>query len=116
MTGGKRMTNTRLDRNIEEPIKKSWKVLFFGILALALMLGLGIYLLIEAFQKPKTPEDALDMKRMLISGIGVVLFTLALIIFLFSLYKPKRKTRLKSKRKSVSRNRTKRRTKTKRYV
>jgi len=105
-----------MDSNIEEPIKKSWKVLLFSILALVLMLGLGIYLLVEALQKPKTPEDVLDMKRMLISGIGVIFFALAVIIFLFSLYKPKRKIQRKSKRKTASKSRTRRRYKAKRFV
>lgn len=115
MNGRKRMENTRMDRNIEDPIKKSWKVLLFSILALALMLGLGVYLLAEALQKPKTPKDVLDMKRMLVSGIGVIFFSLAVIIFLLSLYKPRRKIRRRSKRKSGSRSGIKRKYKTKRY-
>jgi Co/Zn/Cd efflux system component len=93
------------NRDIEEPVKKSWKVLLFGFLSLALMLGLGIYLFVEALQKPKTPEDVLDMKRMLVSGIGVILFSLAVVVFLFSLYKPRSKKRFGLKRKALTKKR-----------
>lgn len=109
MTGEKLMTNMKGNGDIEEPVKKSWKVLLFGILSLALMLGLGLYLFVEALQKPKTPEDVLDMKRMLVSGVGVILFSLAVVVFLFSLYKPKSKKRFGLKRKTFSKNITKKR-------
>lgn len=99
------MTNMKENRDIEEPVKKSWKVLLFGFLSLALMLGLGIYLFVEALQKPKTPEDVLDMKRMLVSGIGVILFSLAVVVFLFSLYKPRSKKRFGLKRKALTKKR-----------
>jgi len=87
------MRNTNED--IEEPVKKSWALLFAGILVLAFMLGIGVFLLVEALQKPKSPEDALDMKRMLISGVGVIFFSLAIIVFLLSVYKPAKKKRLR---------------------
>lgn len=93
------MANTNND--IEEPVKKSWKVLFFGILILLLLFGLGIFLLMEAFQEPKDSNDALDMKRMMISGIGVILFSLAVVVFLWSLYKPSGKSRKSVKKASV---------------
>jgi hypothetical protein len=105
MTGEKLMTNMKENRDIEEPVKKSWKVLLFGLLSLALMLGLGIYLFVEALQKSKTPEDVLDMKRMLVSGIGVILFSLAVVLFLFSLYKPRGKKRFGLKRKTLTKKR-----------
>lgn len=87
------MRNTNED--IEEPVKKSWALLFAGILVLAFILGIGVFLLVEALQKPKSPEDALDMKRMLISGVGVIFFSLAIIVFLLSVYKPAKKKRLR---------------------
>ena len=89
------MRNTNED--IEEPVKKSWTLFFAGILVLAFMLGIGVFLLVEALQKPKSPEDALDMKRMLISGVGVLFFSLAIIVFLLSVYKPGKKKKLKQK-------------------
>ena len=82
--------------DIEEPVKKNWFVLFFGILILIFMSGLGVFLLLEAFKKPLDPTDVLDMKRMLISGIGVFLFSLAVVFFLWSLYKPSSKKKIKT--------------------
>jgi len=99
--------------DIEEPVKKSWTLLVAGLLILAFMLGIGIFLLVEALQKPKSAEDVLDMKRMLISGIGVLLFSLAIILFLYSFYKPgnKKKSRIaSSQRKPVKRKTTRRKT------
>lgn len=99
--------------DIEEPVKKSWTLLFIGILVLAFMLGIGVFLLVEALQKPKGPEDALDMKRMLISGVGVLLFSLAIVVFLLSVYKPEHKRKSKptaTKRRPVKRKMTKRKT------
>jgi hypothetical protein len=78
----------RTNDDIEEPVRKSWLLLVVGILILVFMLGLGVFLLVEALQTPKGPEDALDMKRMLTSGVGVLLFSMVIIIFLYSLYKP----------------------------
>ena len=104
------MKNTNDD--IEEPVKKSWMLLFVGILVLTFTIGIGIFLLVEAFQKPKVPEDVLDMKRMMISGFAVVLFSLAIIVFLVSMFKPaKKKSSIKtSKRPPVKRKGTKRKT------
>ena len=102
LIGKRRMANTNND--IEEPVKKSWKVLFFGILILLLLFGLGVFLLMEAFQEPKDSNDALDMKRMMISGIGVLLFSLAVVVFLWSLYKPLGKSRKSVKKASVKKN------------
>ncbi|MDD4922241.1 MAG: hypothetical protein PHS30_07165 [Bacteroidales bacterium] len=96
--------------DIEEPVKKSWLLLFAGILVLAFMLGIGIFLLVEALQKPEVPEEALDMNRMLVSGVGVILFSLAIIFFLYSLYKPAKKNKGHSSapvRKPVKRRRRK---------
>jgi len=100
------MRNTNDD--IEEPVKKSWILLIGCILILVFMLAIGIFLLVEALQKPKAPDEALDMNRMLISGVGVILFSLAIIVFLYSLYKPGKKRKARSvtfKRKSVKRKR-----------
>lgn len=98
--------------DIEEPVKKSWTLLVAGLLILAFMLGIGIFLLVEALQKPKSAEDVLDMKRMLISGIGVILFSLAIILFLYSFYKPgnKKKSIISSQRKPIKRKTTRRKT------
>lgn len=79
--------------DIEEPVKKSWTVLVIALLVLAFMLGIGIFLLVEALQKPVNAGDVLDMNRMLVSGVGVILFSLAIIVFLYSLYKPGKKRR-----------------------
>jgi len=96
------MRNTNED--IEEPVKKSWKLLLSGILVLTFMLGIGIFLLVEALQKPKEPEDLLDMNRMLISGVGVILFSLAIVVFLLSFYKfPNKKNKKVVVKKSSSR-------------
>jgi len=103
------MKNTIED--IEEPVKKSWKLLFWGILVLAFLLGIGIFLLVEAFQKPENPQDVLDMKRMLVSGIGVILFSLAIVVFLYSVYgsgKKKKSHAVISRRKPVKRKTAKR--------
>jgi hypothetical protein len=77
----------RTNDEIEEPVKKSPLVLVFGILILIFMIGLGIFLLVEALQEPDGPQDVLDMRRMLASGVGVILFSVAILFFLISLYK-----------------------------
>jgi len=105
------MRNTNDD--IEEPVKKSWGLLIFCLLVLVLTIGVGIFLLVEALQKPKVPEDALDMKRMMVSGVAVILFSLAIVVFLIGLYKPgkKKKSRISvTKKKPAKRKTTKRKT------
>jgi len=94
--------------DIEEPVKKSWMLLIVGILVLVLTIGAGIFLLVEALQKPKSPEDVLDMKRMMVSGLAIVLFSIAIIIFLYSVYKPgkKKKPRISTYRRKPAKKKT----------
>lgn len=92
----------RTNDEIEEPIKKSPWVLSRGILLLALLLFLGVYLLVEALKTPEGPQDVLDMKRMALSGIGVILFSVAVLFFLIRLYKPSTSKKKPAKRKKSS--------------
>jgi uncharacterized BrkB/YihY/UPF0761 family membrane protein len=99
--------------DIEEPVKKSWALLVVSLLVLAFTIGIGIFLLVEALQKPKTPEDVLDMKRMLISGVAVILFSVAIVFFLLSLYRPSKKGKKRVKatgKKPVRKKTTQKRT------
>lgn len=111
MNGKKRMKSTNDD--IEEPVKKSWTLLVFGLLVLIFTLGIGVFLLIEALQKPENPGDILDMRRMMVSGLAVLLFSIAIIFFLWSVYKPAKKKAFKKpqpKRKTVRKSVAKRKT------
>jgi hypothetical protein len=97
---------------IEQPVKKSVLVLIVGIIVLIFMVGLGVFLLVEALQKPEGPQDALDMKRMFASGMGVILFSAAILVFLVSLYRPsakKKTTRAAVRKKPVKRRSNKKR-------
>ena len=71
----------RTNDEIEEPVKKSPWVLSLGILLLALLLFLGVYLLVEALKTPDGPQDVLDAKRMMASGVSVILFSFAVLFF-----------------------------------
>jgi len=94
---------------IEEPVRKSPWVLVGGIIILLLLLVLGVYLLVEAIKPPEGPQDMLDMKRMIASGVGVILFSLAVLIFLIRLYRPS-----PTKKKSVKKKPAKRKKASKR--
>lgn len=93
----------RTNDEIEEPVRKSPWVLAGGILILLILVALGILLLVEALKTPDGPQDMLDMKRMAASGIGVILFSVAVFFFLIRLYKPSTTTKKPVKRKSVKR-------------
>jgi len=97
-----------MDDDIEEPVKKSWGLLVFCLFVLVLTIGVGIFLLVEALQKPKAPEDVLDMKRMMISGVAVILFSVAIVFFLIGLYKPgkKKRSRISVTKKTPAKRKT----------
>lgn len=99
----------RTNDEIEEPVRKSPWVLAGGVLILILFLGLGIYLLVEALKVPDGPQDMLDMKRMALSGIGVILFTFAVLFFLIRLYKPSVSKKKPAKRKPAKRKKSSKR-------
>jgi membrane protein implicated in regulation of membrane protease activity len=99
----------RTNDEIEEPVRKSPWVLTGGILILILFLVLGVYLLVEALKTPDGPQDMLDMKRMALSGIGVILFSVAVLFFLIRLYKPSASTKKPAKRKPAKRKKSSKR-------
>jgi len=94
---------------IEEPVRKSPWLLVGGILILMLLLVLGVLLLVEALKTPEGPQDMLDMKRMVASGIGVILFSVAVFFFLVRLYKPSSTSNKPIKRKTSKRKKTSKR-------
>jgi membrane protein implicated in regulation of membrane protease activity len=96
----------RTNDDIEEPVKKSPWLLSRGILLLALLLFLGVYLLVEALKTPDGPQDVLDMKRMLASGVSVILFSFAVLFFLIRLYKPKASKKKPTRKKAANRSRS----------
>jgi membrane protein implicated in regulation of membrane protease activity len=95
--------------DIEEPVRKSIWVLAGGILILLLLLALGVFLLVEALKTPEGPQDMLDMKRMAASGIGVILFSVAVFFFLKRLYKPSANSKKTAKRKPAKRKKSSKR-------
>lgn len=99
----------RTNDEIEEPVRKSPWVLAGGILILLLLLAMGVLLLVEALKTPDGPQDMLDMKRMAASGIGVILFTVAVFFFLMRLYKPSNTSQKKAKRKPAKRKKASKR-------
>ena len=99
----------RTNDEIEEPVRKSPWVLAGGILILLLLLALGVILLVEAFKPPDGPQDMLDMKRMAASGIGVILFSVAVFFFLIRLYKPSTTSKKPVKRKPAKRKKSSKR-------
>lgn len=95
--------------DIEEPVRKSPWVLAGGVLILLFLLALGIYLLVEALKTPEGPQDVLDVKRMVASGIGVIAFSVAVFFFLIRLYKPSSTSKKPTKRKPVKRKKASKR-------
>lgn len=96
----------RTNDEIEEPVRKSPWVLAGGVLILLLLLALGIFLLVEALKTPDGPQDMLDMKRMAASGIGVILFSVAVLFFLIRLFKPSSTLKKSVKRKPTKRKKS----------
>jgi multisubunit Na+/H+ antiporter MnhB subunit len=72
----------RTTDEIEGPVRKSTGLLVAGIVVLAGLLALGVFLIAEALKEPEGPQDVLDTKRMIVSGVGVVLFSIAVLFFL----------------------------------
>jgi hypothetical protein len=103
----------RTNDEIEEPVRKSPWLLTGGIVVLIVLFALGILLLVEALKTPEGPQDVLDMKRMFASGVGVILFSVAVFFFLMRLFKSPTKgnkvrkpaKRKPAKRKTASRRR-----------
>jgi hypothetical protein len=93
----------RTNDEIEEPVRKSPWLLIGGVLILLVMLALGIILLLEAFKEPTGPQDELDIKRMVASGIGVIFFSVAVFFFLLRLFKPSTSPKKPTKRKTSKR-------------
>jgi hypothetical protein len=77
----------RTNDDIEGPVSKSPWLLVGGVFVLMLLISLGVLLLIEAFKQPEGPQDVLDMKRMLASGVGVILFSMAVFFFLLRMFR-----------------------------
>jgi len=96
----------RTNDEIEEPVRKSPWVLVGGILILLLLTVLGVFLLLEALKTPDGPQDMLDMKRMAASGIGVILFSVAVLFFLIRLFKPSSTLKKSVKRKPTKRKKS----------
>lgn len=92
----------RTNDDIEGPVSKNPWLLVGGVFVLLLLLALGVLLLVEAFKQPEGPQDVLDVKRMLASGIGVILFSVAVFFFLLRMFR-------KSARKPATRKPVKRR-------
>ncbi len=99
----------RTNDDIEEPVRKSPWVLVGGIMILLLLLVLGVFLLVEALKTPEGPQDVLDMKRMAASGVGVILFSVAVFFFLKRLYKPSTTVKKTAKRKPAKRKKSSKR-------
>jgi len=99
----------RTNDEIEEPVRKSPWVLVGGVLILLLLTALGVFLLVEALKTPDGPQDMLDMKRMAASGIGVILFSVAVLFFLIRLFKPSSTVKKTVKRKLAKRKKSSKR-------
>ena len=96
----------RTNDEIEEPVRKSPWVFIGGVLILLLLTALGVFLLVEALKTPDGPQDQLDMKRMVASGIGVILFSVAVLFFLIRLFKPSSTVKKTVKRKPAKRKKS----------
>lgn len=99
----------RTNDEIEEPVRRSPWVLVGGVLILLLLTVLGVFLLVEALKTPDGPQDILDMKRMAASGIGVILFSLAVLFFLIRLFKPSSTLKKSVKHKPAKRKKSSKR-------
>lgn len=100
-----------MKEDIEEPVKKNWKLFLFLILLLLFLLGIGVLLIVWYVENSQNPEYKTDITRVLVSGLAVLLLIITLIVILVNLYRPvKRKT--KKTARISSENVAKRRTST----
>ena len=100
-----------MKEDIEEPVRKNWKLFLFLILLLLFFLGIGVLLIVWYLENSQNPEYKTDMTRVLFSGIAVLLLIATLIVILVNLYKPK-KSKAKKTARISSENVAKRRTST----
>lgn len=92
-----------MKEDIEEPVKKNWKLFLILILILIFLMGVGVLLIVWYLENSQNPEYKTDMTRVLASGIAVLLLIITLIVILVNLYKPvKRKTKKTSRATSES--------------
>ena len=82
--------------DIEEPVKKSWKVFAFLLLLLVVLIGIAVLLIIWYLDDSKNPEFKIDISRIIMSGVGLLLLIMILLISLVNFYKPHKKKTTRS--------------------
>lgn len=87
----------RTTDEIEGPVKRNPLILISGVFILLILIVLGVIIMIEAFKTPEGPSDVLDTKRMIASGVGVIIFSVAVFFFLLKLFKDSSKRSTKKK-------------------
>lgn len=100
-----------MKEDIEEPVKKSWKLFLILILILIFLMGIGVLLIVWYLENSQNPEYKTDITRISVSGIAVLLLIITLIVILVNLYRPK-KSKAKKTARISSENVAKRRTST----
>jgi len=105
----------QMKTDIEEPVKKNWKVFIILLLLLIFLLGTGVLLIVWFLENSKDPTYKTDTSRVVMSGIGVLLLIVTLIVSLVNIYRPGKKKskgtvqrsgKEVSKKKPASRRRT----------
>lgn len=89
-----------MKEEIEEPVKKSWKVFALLLFILLILIGLAILLGIWYFDNIKDSTVVMDTTRVLLSGSFLLLLIVILSIIVIRFYKPSEKKK-KTKKKSI---------------
>lgn len=82
-----------MKQEIEEPVKKSWKLLAGSILLLILLVATAILLVTWTIANSKGQGNAGNPVRIIVSGVAIILMIVTLCIFIIKMFKPARKGR-----------------------
>lgn len=101
-----------MKEEIEEPVRKNWKLFLILLLILFFLLGVGVLLIVWYLENSQNPEFKTDMTRVLASGIAIFLLIVTLIVILINLYRPAKKKTKKTAKVSLEKVAKKRTTTT----
>jgi len=97
-----------MKEDIEEPVKKSWKLLLFLVFMILLLSGISVLIVKWYIENLQMPDFHTNKTAVIISGASVAVLLLTLIIVFINLYGKRSKGgRKKSSKKSALKGRKK---------
>ncbi len=91
-----------MKEDIEEPVKKNWKLFMFLVLMILLLSGTAVLIVKWYIENSQMPDFHTNKTAVIVSGTSVAVLLLTLIIVFISLYGKKNKGSKKKSSKNSS--------------